>query len=84
MAALSACAQTRLMDESPSIAPNTECQSEKYEILLWQKISSVDRATLPMNTRIIFPEDPVTMDLSPARLNVIVGELGRIEALSCG
>ncbi len=34
--------------------------------------------------RILHPDDPVTKDLRPDRLNILLGEDGKINALTCG
>ena len=34
--------------------------------------------------RVLHADDPVTMDIRPDRLNILLGEDGKIDALTCG
>ena len=74
------CAQTTARPGEPL----ADCSADHYNRYLWQKSSVLDGLNLPKRTRIIGPEDLVTMDHVPRRLNFAVGELGRIERVYCG
>ena len=60
------------------------CDAASFERYLWQKEAVLAGVTLPKPTRIIHPGQPVTKDYRPNRLNIHVGELGRIERINCG
>lgn len=61
----------------------TTCQKDAFAQLIGTNISA---ATLPLSLtyRVIYPNDAVTMDHAPDRLNIAVDEAGNVEALSCG
>ena len=44
----------------------------------------IQYATNARIARILRPDDPVTKDLRPDRLNILLGEDGKINALTCG
>ena len=45
--------------------------------------AAIDRATLPAGTRIIGPNDAVTMDYRIERLNIRTDAAGRVTELGC-
>ena len=61
----------------------TLCGGEDYAWLVGQNIAAV---TLPAgpNIRVIGPDDMVTMDYVPSRLNIEFEESGTIDRLYCG
>ena len=83
VAALAGCAVP--LEPPPRDAPSdlTLCGGEDYRWLLGQNIAAV---TLPAgpNIRVIGPDDMVTMDYAPARLNVEYDDAGTITRLRCG
>lgn len=73
--ALTACA-----DET--VATKTSCDLELHKTLVGKNIGEV---TFPpkLTYRVLQEGDPVTMDLNPQRLNVVVDDKGWIESVSC-
>ncbi|MEJ6394255.1 I78 family peptidase inhibitor [Gymnodinialimonas sp. 2305UL16-5] len=59
------------------------CNSAGYSSLVGSNIAAV---TLPadLNMRIIGPDDLVTTDFAPERLNIEVDATGTIQRLTCG
>lgn len=64
--------------------PAQSCQAEQYEALLWKPKSALDGQKLPEGTRVIYPNQAVTMDFRKDRLNISVGKSDRIERVYCG
>ena len=59
------------------------CGAEGYQGLLGQPREVANQMTFPAGTRIIGPEDAVTADFRPDRLNIEYGRTGRIDKISC-
>lgn len=81
MSFLAAC-QPIAVEEEPDMKPS--CNSEEFEHLLWQPESVLETMKFGSNVRIIRPGMAVTMDFRPDRLNIGIGESGRIERVYCG
>ncbi|WP_207102062.1 I78 family peptidase inhibitor [Paracoccus shandongensis] len=64
-------------------APPDDCRASAYQGLVGQPISVLAAMTFPIGTRQIGPNDPVTSDFRPDRLNIEYGQAGRIEKVSC-
>jgi Peptidase inhibitor I78 family len=60
------------------------CGAEGLQTLVGQPESVLAAMTFPTPVRIIHPGDAVTMDFSPARLNITVDRNGRIDRVYCG
>ena len=60
------------------------CQVDKFETLLWKPQTALNGLTLPRGTRVIYPNQAVTMDHRPERLNISIGKSERIERVYCG
>ncbi|GGH04346.1 MAG TPA: hypothetical protein DF715_08125 [Oceanicaulis sp.] len=61
-----------------------ECPAQQFQLLVGQLRSEIDASTLPVPYRIYGRDEAVTMDYRPERMNVIVGENGRVERVTCG
>lgn len=74
---LAACVET---------APPTRdaCGAGALQGLVGQDRGVLAAMTFPNPTRVIEPGMAVTMDFSPARLNIWLGETGRIDRITCG
>lgn len=72
--------------QSPNVAqlPAEQCGASSRQSLVGTLVSNLDKSTLPEATRVIMPGMPVTRDYRPYRLNVYVGESGKIERVDCG
>lgn len=80
-AALSACT----MAEAPAVLPDENaCGASGLQGLVGQPASVLASMTFAMPMRVIRPGMAVTMDYSPARLNVAVDDAGKITRVSCG
>jgi len=79
---LSACVPEN-MEQLPK-QQSDSCDSGQYEHMLWKPKSVLDGLSLPRGTRVIGPDQAVTMDFRPNRLNITYGKLGRIERVYCG
>ena len=60
------------------------CGMAALQDLVGTEASGLEAVTLPEGTRIILPGMAVTMDYSPSRLNIDVGEDGLVTRLWCG
>lgn len=59
------------------------CGAGRFGSLVGTRADQIDRSALPAGARVIMPGQMVTMDFSPARLNVRVSPDGRVAALEC-
>lgn len=59
------------------------CGASRFRHLIGAPADQIDRSMLPPRTRIISPDDMITMDFSAGRLNIRVGADGRVTALEC-
>ena len=60
------------------------CGAEGMQTLVGQDRSVLAAMTFPAGTRIIEPGQPVTMDYSATRLNILIGKTGKVERVNCG
>lgn len=82
--ALAACAPLPPPPGALPAEPDPDaCKASTYQGLVGQRRSVLDTMMLPAGTRVIGPGDPVTMDFRAERLNVEIGEGGRIERIAC-
>lgn len=77
--ALAAC----LADEPATMPDDDACGASALQHLVGQPQSVLDGMSFPEGTRILPPGAPMTMDFRPDRLNIFIGEDGRIERLQC-
>ena len=64
-------------------APVDECGAAGYQGLIGQPRTALSAMNFPLGTRVIGPEDMVTADFRPDRLNIEYGVNGRITKVSC-
>ena len=79
---LAACEPVPPQPSQPEPAAD-ECGAAGYQGLVGQRREVLSAMTFPMNTRVIGPNDAVTADFRPERLNIEYGANGRIEKVSC-
>lgn len=66
------------------VLPGPEvCRAADYKGLIGQSRSVLDAMLLPAGTRVMGPNDAVTADYRPDRVNIEIGTGGRIEKVSC-
>lgn len=63
--------------------PQDACGAEGYQGLIGQPRAVLAQMTFPIGTRLIGPDDAVTADFRPDRLNIEFGRTGRIEKVGC-
>lgn len=81
--ALAACMEA-VPPDTPATQPDPDaCKASTFQGLIGQRRSVLETMMLPAGTRVIGPGEPVTMDFRAERLNVEVGESGRIERIAC-
>ncbi len=61
-----------------------ECPAQHFQLLIGQLRDEVDTSTLPVPFRMYGRGDAVTMDYRPNRMNIVVGDNGRVEQVMCG
>lgn len=77
---LAACVPEEPVMEEP---PADACQSAGFQGLVGQPRAVLDRMLLPAGSRVIGPNDPVTRDYRPDRLNIEIGANDRIDRVAC-
>lgn len=70
-------------DNLPPAAEDT-CGAAGFANLIGQPREAAEAAPLPANARIVGPDDAVTMDFSPERLNVLLDTNNLVDRLTCG
>lgn len=60
------------------------CAAAGLQGLIGQPESALAAMTFPSPTRIIHPKQPVTMDLNPSRLNILIDANGTVSEVRCG
>lgn len=79
---LAACEPVPTAPATPD-QPSDECRASAYQGLVGQPREVTAQMTFPVGTRVIGPEDAVTADFRPDRLNIEYGRTGRIDKVSC-
>lgn len=64
--------------------PVENCAASTYEYVVGLDREVLDTTLMPASTRIIGPDDLVTQDYSPSRINVNVDDFDVIERVYCG
>lgn len=62
----------------------SQCGADSRQNLIGTPAASLDQSTLPKLSRVIHPNSAVTMDYRQDRLNVYVGDSGKIDRVTCG
>ncbi len=81
--ALTACEPVPPTSGQPALELPQECGAEGYQGLVSQPRAVLDVMKFPLGTRVIGPDDAVTADYRPDRLNIEYGRTGLIEKVSC-
>lgn len=81
VAALAAC-EPMPAEPLPDAVPDA-CRASAHQGLVGQPVAVLGAMTFPIGTRQIGPDDAVTSDFRPDRLNIEYGRTGRIEKVSC-
>lgn len=63
--------------------PSDACRASAYQGLVGQPVAVLSAMTFAIGTRQIGPDDAVTTDFRPDRLNIEYGRSGRIEKVAC-
>ena len=79
--ALAACEPAYVEPTPPPVVD--ECGAAGYQGLIGQPRTALSAMNFPLGTRVIGPEDMVTADFRPDRLNIEYGVNGRITKVSC-
>lgn len=79
--ALAACEPTYVEPTPPPVVD--ECGAAGYQGLIGQPRTALSAMNFPLGTRVIGPDDMVTADFRPDRLNIEYGVNGRITKVSC-
>lgn len=81
-ATLAACEPVPNAPAQP-VPPSDECGASGYQGLVGQPRRVLDSMKFPLRTRVIGPDDAITADYVPARLNIEYGAGGLIERIAC-
>jgi Peptidase inhibitor I78 family len=79
MLALGACAEMQSAD-----AGDGSCGAADRQDWVGQRVDVLNDASLPDDTRVLFPTTPATMDYLPERLNIAVDPSDTITRVYCG
>jgi len=87
LAVLGGCA--RPVASPPPAAANTDCDASGVQSYLgrdWRVTLNDEllRASRSQVIRVMWPGEPVTLELSPSRLNVLLDKQNTIQQLYCG
>lgn len=83
--ALAACVETAPMPPTPvDPMPVNACGALDLQFLVGERASVLETMRFSQQVRVIRPGQAVTMDYSPARLNIEVNGAERISRVSCG
>jgi hypothetical protein len=78
---LAACA----VAETPLPIPeNDTCNAAPYAELIGQDVTALEEVLIMQRIRILRPEQPMTMDFWPDRINFLIDENERISRFFCG
>nr|WP_290428545.1 I78 family peptidase inhibitor [Defluviimonas salinarum] len=69
---------------SPAVPAEATCSAESLQHLVGQPENAFDPTGLDEPVRVVHPDEAVTMDYNPGRLNVEIGADGMIAAIRCG
>ena len=61
-----------------------QCAAEAYQVLVGQPVSEVDTDSLPIPLRFYGPDQMVTMDYRPERMNIVLDADDVIVEVKCG
>jgi hypothetical protein len=84
---LAACAPLPGQDNPPPAPPATTpeaCAAAAYRSYVGQPVSALEALQLSQPVRVIGPDDVVTMDFNPRRLNFKHDAAGVIRSVTCG
>lgn len=65
-------------------AAEDNCGAASFANLIGQPREAAEAAPLPVSSRIVGPDDAVTMDFNPERLNVMLDANDIVARLTCG
>ncbi|WP_227285642.1 MULTISPECIES: I78 family peptidase inhibitor [Paracoccaceae] len=82
--ALAACQEQGVGDDPESLGATDACGASGWQALIGEHRDVLAAMTFPAPMRVYGPDDAVTMDYSPERLNVIHDEDGIITRVECG
>ena len=60
------------------------CAAPQHRTIVGRAIDEIDTARLPRPLRVYTVGSPITMDHRPERMNIVVGNDGRVVAVKCG
>lgn len=69
---------------SASAPSDSGCGAQNRQQLVGTAAKALDESSLPPGTRVLYPNTLATTDYRPDRLNILVGESGKIETVRCG
>jgi len=65
-------------------SPEDPCGAAPFRDLVGKPGKDIDDGMFPAGTRVLRPGMVMTMDYRAERLNVVIGESGRVERVNCG
>ncbi len=83
---LCSCASNDIVDEDVKAINGSNaqtCAAAQYQAIVGQALGEIDTENLPWRLRIYSVYTPVSMDHLPERLNIVVGDDGRIVNVNC-
>ena len=85
---VTACVVSVTSEEKPTVRAEVSgrpatCDAARYQTLINQPVSAIDRTTLPKEFRIVCDGCPMTMDYRTDRLTIILDKASRVASASC-
>lgn len=68
----------------PDPQTEDECRASQHQELVRTQAATIDEASLPAGTRIIYPDTAVTRDYRKDRMNIYVNAEGEVTRVDCG
>ena len=81
---LAACAVAEPAFPPVPLGESDTCNAGQYVELVGQDATALERVLLLGKVRVIRPDQAVTMDFMPDRINFRIDETNRIAAITCG
>jgi len=74
---------------APPLAPSPDqtegrCGAAGYQDLVGDSADTIDQASLPAGTRVLYPDSMMTKDYRMDRLNIYINADGKVDRVDCG
>jgi len=81
---LAACQPVETPTQARDLIDPATCGADQYMGLVGQDVTALEKVLILGKVRVIRPDDIVTMDFRPDRINFMIGPDERIREVRCG